>query len=188
MSLDKFIRLADFMVEFESDLTKKVIPINSKHSVAIHRDELKSAWDKAKKAYEQHILDYEATKMLEQASEKSEGDTKVEKEPKKSEKKKVDNQVESVKLKYKSTYAAYCRCLIFLGDIEDKFAASTSSTSSSFSSSKISNSFKLPACDTPVFHGVYLSWPTFRDSFDATFIKSTPQIIAFASTDKTRCF
>ena len=160
MSLDIFIRLADSLIEFEFDLSQKTIPINSVHSLAVHRDEIKLIWVKVKNAYEKYLLE----PQVEQTDSKTESDSKV--ESKKADKKQ-DNHMETVKAKYKSTYSTYCKCLVLIGEMQDKLSKSSTS-----SSSLSSNNFKLPSCDTPIFHGDYLSWPTFRDSFNATFIKS----------------
>ena len=41
MALNKFIRLADSLVEFESDLNQKQIPITSLHALTLHKEEIK---------------------------------------------------------------------------------------------------------------------------------------------------
>lgn len=173
MSLDIFIRLADSLVEFEFDLNLNLIPIDSVHSLEIHREEIKLIWAKIKDAYEKYIQVFQAAKTAEQSERGSMSDSelKPEKESKKIKKvvkKKGESEMETVKAKYKATYSTYCKCLAFLGDMQDKLSQASTSTTKPATSSN----FKLPSCDTPIFYGDYLSWPTFRDSFLATFVNS----------------
>ena len=160
MSLDNFIRLADVLIEFESDLKLKQLPIGSVHSLNTHKDEIKGIWKKAKVAYETFLEEYESEK-----ADQSDKEGQEAKETKKVEKKK-DSKLESIKAKYKATYSTYCNCQVILGDIQDKLTAKIQA------SSVVDNGFKLPSCDTPPFYGDYLSWPTFRDNFVAAFVKS----------------
>ena len=189
MSLDTFIRLADILIEFESDLNLKQLPLGSVHCLAIHRDEIKCTWKKAKIAYETFLEEYEIEKS-EKLADQSDKDSKEDKvstddkeskddneskdvkestdvkAPKKVEKRKVDEKLQSVKAKYKATYTIYCNCQV-IGEIQDQLSSKVSA------SPLEGNGFKLPSCDIPTFFEDYLSWPTFRDNFVAAFIKST---------------
>lgn len=42
MTLERFIRLADSLVEFKSSLNDEQVPMSSIHSIETHNDELKS--------------------------------------------------------------------------------------------------------------------------------------------------
>lgn len=57
MSLDNFIRLADSLVEFSSDLNENRIPVTSNHAVNVHKDEVKSTWSQIKAAYDKFVFE-----------------------------------------------------------------------------------------------------------------------------------
>ena len=52
MSLEKFIRLADGIVEFEDMFDSKRIPVASSYVVPIHQEELKAKWADTKAMYD----------------------------------------------------------------------------------------------------------------------------------------
>ena len=166
MSLDHFIRLADGIVDFEVLLTRKKIPLSSTYIINIHKEELKSKWENTKAAYD--------TFMQERAEEQEEDNDKPRTTRSHKSSKSIfeeeTTEEETFKAKLNSTYLSYCNCYAELAEIHDSFK----STSVSFvqKNRNFSSGFQLPACDTPTFHGDYYSWPSFRDSFTATFIQS----------------
>lgn len=57
MSLDKFIQLADSLVEFEAALNGNELPVSSICLLETHRDEAKGTRSRLKEAYEQCLTD-----------------------------------------------------------------------------------------------------------------------------------
>lgn len=150
MSLDRFIRTADNLVEFEASLNEKNIPMTSIHSIEIHREELKSLWEKIKTSYETCLTDIESE---EHGGDIDEGDN-------------ISGEISTVKSKYWSAYGTYCRCGAKLRECEQQL--STPKEKEEVISNPIQHSgFKLPPCDIPTFNGNYSLWPTFRDIFKA---------------------
>ncbi|XP_036343304.1 type-2 histone deacetylase 1-like, partial [Rhagoletis pomonella] len=95
-AMDKFIRLADAVTEFEADYNDTAQTDHTKYTLAIQQEELKTLWKKAKAAYEELVnsdtLDAKA--------------------------------VSAVKPKYKSSYAVYLRCMSNMADLHAKLVKS----------------------------------------------------------------
>ncbi|KAM7356671.1 uncharacterized protein ACRADG_002324 [Cochliomyia hominivorax] len=179
MSLDQFIRLADSIVEFEADLNNNQYPVSSLNALEVHRYELKSNWSQVKVAFEQYIRDIE---------KEDDADNPID--------------IESFKLKYKSTYTTYCNCLVRLSEMSDSIRqslnpsseATVPQTSNSIrpSSSHFieseSKNLHLPPIDIEAFQGDYASWPTFRDIFTAVVSNSRASNVEklFFLTQKTK--
>ena len=164
MSLEKFNRLADSLVAFEVLLNGKQIPLTSSYVVAVHKDELKAKWESTKIAYEELMQD--------RAAEQNEVEGKAKSSSKQKSMSIFEEEAseeETFTAKCNSTYLSYCNSLAVLGELQDSLRTSTSSTPVQ---RNLSSGFQLPACDTSIFHGDYYSWPSFRDSFIATFIRS----------------
>ncbi|XP_073841572.1 uncharacterized protein [Musca autumnalis] len=70
-------------------------------------------------------------------------------------------------LRNKKTEAhkCYMRCLTLIGNAKENVK-----TTCSKAAQKISSSISVPPCDTEIFHGDYLNWPSFRDWFSAIYI------------------
>ncbi|XP_073821599.1 uncharacterized protein [Musca autumnalis] len=95
MSLEKLIRLADSLVEFEASLNANELPLTTSAFLDIHREEVKSIWQRLKQVYEQCLADL--ANEVEQEDEE-EGD----------EEGKQASVAETVKDKYKRSYSTYC--------------------------------------------------------------------------------
>ncbi|XP_075159384.1 uncharacterized protein LOC142232519 [Haematobia irritans] len=166
MSFDSFIRLADSIVEFEADLGGNVYPIDSVHSIRIHLEELRGIWRDVKTEFDRYLQDRAAEQDSEDGTQTSDIEA---------------SELENVRAKYKSTYVAYCRCMARLSQTSEelqnssKVARSTpiSLPAAESVATTTGYSFTLPPCDTEVFCGDYMAWPTFRDMFTAIYIKNS---------------
>lgn len=98
MSLDRFIRVTDSLVEFEAAFNDNQLPISSVFSIETHRDELKAIWTQLKEAYETCLADIMNTEEKEAANEDA-------------------NELETIKEKYKRSYITYCRCISRLNEL-----------------------------------------------------------------------
>ncbi|XP_036339852.1 uncharacterized protein LOC118749182 [Rhagoletis pomonella] len=155
--MDKFIRLADAVTEFEADYNDTAQTDHTKYTLAIQQDELKAIWRKVKTAYEElvHSDRLDAT------------------------------GVATVKPKYKSSYAVYLRCMSNMAELHAKLVKNDNDVEDM---SAREHNIQLPSCDTDVFKGDYLSWPTFRDMFTAIYIRNkrlTPVEKLFHLNQKT---
>lgn len=159
MSLDNFIQLSDNLVEFEASLSDKQFPLDSVHSINIHKDELKYTWEKLKSSY---------YKCLSDIQEDGEEESTEERDGKRDDE--TASLLETVKEKYKKAYLTYCRCFTRLEKIADEMAPRQDSP---ITTPTTHSGFKLPPCEIPMFHGDYASWPTFRDMFTAVCIKNS---------------
>ncbi|XP_075151482.1 uncharacterized protein LOC142225579 [Haematobia irritans] len=159
MSLNKFIRDSDRLVDFEANLNDKNTPLSSSFLIEAHMEELKPLWEKVKHSYDKCLQDIEARTSGEQGD--TSGDDKR------------ASELETVKAKYRSTYASYCRCSARLREIlldqspPNASPVPQSTTSHHIHVPEAPNGFKLPPCEIPTFTGDFSAWPTFRDIFKA---------------------
>ncbi|XP_075167685.1 uncharacterized protein LOC142239805 [Haematobia irritans] len=157
MSLDKFIRLADCLTEFEAALLANELPVNSKCLLETHIGEVKSNWIRLKEAYDKCLADL----SVEEEEEEQDGDEK--------DKEERASPLETIKEKYKTTYSTYCRCIARLTEILNQLTPLPLTTNSSSKD----HTLNLPPIELSVFQGDYKSWPTFRDLFTALCIHNT---------------
>ncbi|XP_059217544.1 uncharacterized protein LOC131994722 [Stomoxys calcitrans] len=150
MSLDRFIRLADSLVEFEAALNSNELPVESVCLLDTHKHEIRSTWDNLKHAYDQCLADLANEEELDDKGEDEVSD------------------IETVKEKYKTSYSTYCRCVSRLTqcirDITPPPMASSPNSSSGVN---------LPPLELPTFSGEYKAWPTFRDMFTALCVRNS---------------
>ncbi|XP_059222740.1 uncharacterized protein LOC131996801 [Stomoxys calcitrans] len=167
MSLNRYIRIADRMVEFEAFLNDKQAPMSSSFLLETHMEELSKTWAEFRISYEQCLQDIE-----------SEADGELDGKGNSDE----ASEVTMVKAKYNSTYSTYCRCHAQLQELH--FALMSPKQTRSPQSIPCPNTglitgpcpqpgFKLPPCEIPLFSGDYSSWPTFRDVFTAVCSKNS---------------
>ncbi|XP_075167783.1 uncharacterized protein LOC142239930 [Haematobia irritans] len=161
MSLDKFIRSADRLVEFEAILKDKKTQLGSKFVIDTYKEESRDLWEKLKSIYDECLAGIE----LEAAEGAQDPDaTAKEKEEIATAK---AAEIEMVKSKFSNAFATYCRCVDHLSTLlQDVNAPSLEPGPTSV------QGFKLPPCEVPLFSGDYASWPTFRDIFTAVCIKN----------------
>ncbi|XP_036342389.1 uncharacterized protein LOC118751681, partial [Rhagoletis pomonella] len=139
--MDAFIRQADAVAEFESDYNSMQPSEHSKHSLAFQKEELKALWEKVKGSYDELC----ASKELD------------------------SKDLTSIKKKYKSTYFSFLRCQAAMAELLEQTLFAKTEKESVYMSSRELN-IHLPPCDTDIFKGDYLSWPSFRDMFTAIYI------------------
>ncbi|XP_055846062.1 uncharacterized protein LOC129912000 [Episyrphus balteatus] len=147
--LDDFIFATDLLVKFHA--SSKEVPETS-HSITTLEariSELKDLWKNVKENYAQ-CARYVPT---------------LEEEP---------FDIDAIESKYRNSNKTYVNCLGLFLEFQNKLKPEpvvvkefTTVTQKSGSSHCI----KLPPCDTDVFHGDYISWPAFRDMFDAVYIQ-----------------
>ncbi|XP_075150652.1 uncharacterized protein LOC142224750 [Haematobia irritans] len=154
MSLNRFIRVSDRLVEFEAHLNDKNSPLTSSYIIETHMEEIKTLWADVKLTYDQCLQDIDE-------------DDKEEKDDD------VASETETVKGKFKSAYGSFCRCNALLREALHEQSLSRGTQPSPqivFShtpNSEPINGFKLPPCEIPIFGGDFSAWPTFRDIFKA---------------------
>jgi len=73
-----------------------------------------------------------------------------------------------VQNKYDRTYVVYEKCAAVLGEQIQALTSERKQEQQNIAS----QGCRLPPCDTEVFDGNYLRWPTFRDLFTAVYIKN----------------
>ncbi|XP_059223030.1 uncharacterized protein LOC131996873 [Stomoxys calcitrans] len=164
MALSNFIQISDALIEFNAELESELLHQSAIHSLEVHRDELREIWQRVKPKYEASLAELAA------ADDK--------------------RDIETLKARYQTTYRTYVHGIAKISEvIESKRSAAVSPpnpTRLEFSSSPNVN---LPPCDTDLFHGDYLSWPSFRDLFTALYINNTrlsPVEKLFHLNSKTR--
>ncbi|XP_073817221.1 uncharacterized protein [Musca autumnalis] len=138
---------------------EQLLKMTKPHEITIiqetHQDELKTIWHELKGVYSQCLVDIEKEKSEEEDEEDGNGD---------------DNVLLTVKGKFNSAYATFCRCNAKLREILHSMTTSISDPIPESPSTPVAVSphgFKLPPCEIPIFNGDYSSWPTFRDIFTA---------------------
>ncbi|XP_075156248.1 uncharacterized protein LOC142229564 [Haematobia irritans] len=76
-----------------------------------------------------------------------------------------ENKVTMKKCKA-DAHNGYIKCMSIIGSWKDGLKPGVPSNQ------KSNNSISVPPCDTPVFHGDYQSWPSFRDLFTAIYVNN----------------
>lgn len=141
---DKYMKAADELIALELFLKGQEYSSYTKEGFDFEKGELDVAWEKYKKLYEECSAET------------------VEKK----------KELVNVQTKHPQVRKAYVRCINILSSAAKKIKG----TETGNIESRVPNIYSLmsvPPCDTGVFHGDYVSWPTFRDMFTAIYINNS---------------
>ncbi|XP_043064772.1 uncharacterized protein LOC122320679 [Drosophila ficusphila] len=163
LALNQFIEVSDRLSEFEARCNTPSPTPPSMSMLNIRREEVRALWERIKKEYDECNV-----RLI------SAGDSAADSLP-------------ILRAKYNYCYGVYERCG---ANIEDLIAQAprTPQTQADPSQTYVPSGCRLPPCDTEVFTGDYLRWPTFRDLFTAIYINNprlTPVEKLFHLNSKT---
>ncbi|KAH8338623.1 hypothetical protein KR059_010402, partial [Drosophila kikkawai] len=144
--LDKFTLICDRLSHFESRVCNPAAPTPSKYSCQIHLDQVRALWDKVEKEYE------DCSELISVGLEGAE------------------DTLPTLKAKYDYSYFIYQRCAAQLMEQIDTISPKSSPVQPPAPQNSFPSGCRLPPCETEVFSGDYLRWPTFRDLFTAVYI------------------
>ncbi|XP_052855111.1 uncharacterized protein LOC128263879 [Drosophila gunungcola] len=85
--------------------------------------------------------------------------------------------LELLQAKYEHCYEVYESCTAKLSEQVERVKTQTANANSNTLPIPFSSGCRLPPCDTEVFEGDYLKWPTFRDLFTAVYVNN-PRLTA----------
>ncbi|KAH8234501.1 hypothetical protein KR032_007146, partial [Drosophila birchii] len=140
-ALDKFSLTSDRLCRFESKFCNPAEPIQSQYTCQIHLDQVRALWAKVEK-------EHDACSELILSDLKGAAET-----------------LPILRARYKDAYFTYERCSAKLMEQIDTISIKPGPPQHSSPSG-----CRLPPCDTEVFSGDYVRWPTFRDLFTAVYI------------------
>ncbi|XP_075162446.1 uncharacterized protein LOC142235098 [Haematobia irritans] len=154
--LRKFKKFAALFLEFEKEnstmSSSLATSTQTMYTIELRKEEFKSLWNKVKNSYEKFNVDCEC--FEEQEKEASD--------------------------LFKQCREAYITCAAIMGQFSQSLSDRSVLSSTVLSTSQVSQQFResrghnhrlrLPPCTTEIFHGDYLSWPSFRDMFKAVYI------------------
>ncbi|XP_075152559.1 uncharacterized protein LOC142226424 [Haematobia irritans] len=150
--LRKFKKFAALFLEFEMEYNAMSNASHTMFTVELRKEEFKSLWIKVNTSYEKFNVDCECSE--EQEREASD--------------------------LFKQCREAYITCAASMGELSHTFLNRSCLASTALPGSHTANPsgdirssdhrLRLPPCTTEIFHGDYLSWPSFRDMFTAVYI------------------
>lgn len=134
--LEIFVRASDRVIEFHQYFVSLPETEHTIHKLEIQKDANVHQWRTLRSAYD--IL---LSKLESQERE-------------------VD--LESIRGKFYAAYHAHLNCLSHANELVDKFKSQAIPVAGVVRTNPNPN-ITVPTCDCDVFHGDYVSWPTFRD-------------------------
>ncbi|KAH8295520.1 hypothetical protein KR054_000642, partial [Drosophila jambulina] len=144
--LNKFTLTCDRLSHFESKFCNPAEPRPSQYTCKVHLDQVRALWDKVEK-------EYEACSELISVGFEGPADT-----------------LPTLQAKYDYSYFIYERCSAQLMEQIETISAKAAPVQPIPAQNSVPSGCRLPPCDTEVFSGDYLRWPTFRDLFTAVYI------------------
>ncbi|XP_075150473.1 uncharacterized protein LOC142224575 [Haematobia irritans] len=145
--LRKFKKFAALFLEFEREYNAMSSAAHTMYTVELRKEEFRSLWNKVKTSYEKFNVDCECA----EEQEKEASDL------------------------FRQCREAYITCAAGMGELSQTFLSRSVLTSTALSASPMTSQsgenrgndhrLRLPPCTTEIFHGDYLSWPSFRDMF-----------------------
>ncbi|XP_043063799.1 uncharacterized protein LOC122319964 [Drosophila ficusphila] len=164
-ALARFITVSDRMSNFRATIETPRQSAPSVHTCKVRKEQVRSLWEKAEKEFEA-CLDTISSITTEGAEE----------------------ILATLHRKYEYCYSVYEELSVHLSELMDQATPQQSTASTTNQSAYISSGCRLPPCDTEVFEGDYLKWPTFRDLFTAVYVNNprlTPVEKLFHLNSKT---
>ncbi|XP_065368859.1 uncharacterized protein LOC135961295 [Calliphora vicina] len=141
---EKYMRAAEELISIEAMFTEEDFSGYTNEAYEFEKNELGKAWAKYKKLYEECSVDT------------------VEKK----------KELVVVQTKHPQVRKTYVRCLNILAKARQNSDKDKQGNIDTVVPN-ICSSISIPPCDTGVFHGDYVSWPTFRDMFTAIYINNS---------------
>ena len=153
-ALDIFIRDSDALVKYEAKFNNIRDDLHSVFNLEIRGKEVNLLWEQAKSSYRSCLSYLENSENAEPAD------------------------VDAAESKYEATFNAFVNCLSLINEKLHNFETVAKSkestpTNNVNSADNFCHNLTLPPCDTDIFEGDYLSWPTFRDLFTAVYINNS---------------
>ncbi|XP_075162763.1 uncharacterized protein LOC142235394 [Haematobia irritans] len=150
--LHKFKKFAALFLEFEKEYNAMSSTEHTMYTVELRKEEFKGLWNKVKASFEKFNIDCDCSE--EQEREASD--------------------------LFRQCREAYITCAAEMGQLSQTFLNRSVLTSTILPASQNTpqpgenrindHRLRLPPCTTEIFHGDYLSWPSFRDMFTAVYI------------------
>ncbi|XP_044249352.2 uncharacterized protein [Drosophila takahashii] len=149
-ALARFITVSDRMSHFRATIETPGAAAPSVHTCKVRKEQVRSLWDKAEKEFEA-CLDTISSLTTDEASD----------------------ILATLHRKYEYCYSVYEELSVQLSELIDRASSQQPLSSTDNQSAYIPSGCRLPPCDTEVFEGDYLKWPTFRDLFTAVYVNNT---------------
>jgi len=149
-ALARFITVSDRMSHFRATIETPGSSSPSVHTCKVRKEQVRSLWDKAEKEFEA-CLDTISSITTEGAEE----------------------ILATLHRKYEHCYSVYEELAVQLSELIDRANSQHPPTSTNNQSTYVPSGCRLPPCDTEVFKGDYLKWPTFRDLFTAVYVNNS---------------
>ncbi|XP_041675602.1 uncharacterized protein LOC121530510 [Drosophila eugracilis] len=143
-ALHKFIAVSDRVSAFEDKINTPGQASQSSHTLQVRLQQVRALWEKVEKEYEI------CSDLIAQEGSLS--------------------TLPLLQAKYDYCYSVYETCAAQISETLDRVTPQADPALPS--QPLISSGCRLPPCDTEVFDGDYLRWPTFRDLFTAVYVNN----------------
>ncbi|KAH8251117.1 hypothetical protein KR032_000974, partial [Drosophila birchii] len=143
-ALHKFIAVSDRVSAFEDKINTPGQASQSSHTLQVRLHQVRALWDKVEKEYEI------CSDLIAQEGSLS--------------------TLPVLQAKYDYCYSVYETCAAQISETLER--VTPQAVQAPPSQPHISSGCRLPPCDTEVFDGDYLRWPTFRDLFTAVYVNN----------------